>query len=152
MKISKILCPVDFSDSSSEALKYAAFLAEKHEAEMFLLHVIEHFHHSDDYMILAMTSKEAYEKWEEEAEIKLETLEAEFGQKVKMTHDIREGKAFIEIIRAAKEENADLIVMGSHGRTFLPQILIGSVAEKVVRKARCPVLIVRNAEAEFELP
>ena len=62
------------------------------------------------------------------------------------------GKPFLEIIRIAKRENMDLIVMGTHGRTGLPHMLIGSTAEKVVRMAPCPVLTVQQPKHEFVMP
>ena len=64
----------------------------------------------------------------------------------------RQGPPFLEILRYAKEVNADLIVMGTHGRSGLVHMLIGSVAEKVVRKAPCPVLTVRPDQHEFVMP
>jgi nucleotide-binding universal stress UspA family protein len=62
------------------------------------------------------------------------------------------GRTFVEIIQYARRVGADLIVMGTHGRSALKQMLLGSVAEKVVRKAPCPVLTVRHPDLVFELP
>lgn len=72
-------------------------------------------------------------------------------KKISVAASIDEGKPFVEIIKAAKNYNADLIVMGTHGRTGLRQTLIGSVAEKVVRKAPCPVMTVKHPDYKFEL-
>ena len=58
----------------------------------------------------------------------------------------------VEIIKTARKNNIDLIIMGSHGRTGLPHVLIGSVAERVARKAHCPVLIVKDKNTKFEMP
>ena len=65
---------------------------------------------------------------------------------------VERGVPFVEIIRTAKEKNADLIVIGTHGRTGIDHMLFGSTAEKVVRKAHCPVLTVRIAGKEFKMP
>ena len=65
---------------------------------------------------------------------------------------LRLGSPFVEIIRYARDEHADLIVMGTHGRGAIAHMLLGSVAERVVRKAACPVLTVRHAAHDFELP
>jgi len=69
----------------------------------------------------------------------------EMRQKVEVEPVIRQGVPFLEIVRVAAERKADLIVMGTHGRTGLAHALMGSVAEKVVRMAACPVLTVRHA-------
>ena len=73
-------------------------------------------------------------------------------QKFNVTAEVREGTPFYEIIQFAKENDIDLIVMGTHGHTGLAHLLMGSVAEKVVRKAPCPVLTVRHPEHEFVHP
>jgi nucleotide-binding universal stress UspA family protein len=64
----------------------------------------------------------------------------------------REGKPFLELVRAAKDEAADLIVMSTHGRTGIQHLLIGSTAERIVRKAPCPVLTVHPGERAFVMP
>jgi nucleotide-binding universal stress UspA family protein len=74
-----------------------------------------------------------------------ESHEATFGS-------VRTGTPFLEIINSAKDLPADLVVMGTHGRTGLKHMLIGSVAEKVVRKSPCPVLTVKHPHHEFEMP
>jgi nucleotide-binding universal stress UspA family protein len=77
----------------------------------------------------------------------------EAGGRVKDVEKIVErGVPFVEIIRTAKEKKADLIVIGTHGRTGIDHMLFGSTAEKVVRKAPCPVLTVRIAGKEFKMP
>jgi nucleotide-binding universal stress UspA family protein len=73
-------------------------------------------------------------------------------QQLHVLKEIREGSPFYEIIRYAKERDIDLIVMGTHGRSGLVHVLLGSVTEKVVRKAPCPVLTVRHPEHEFVHP
>ena len=69
-----------------------------------------------------------------------------------VTTRLREGEAFVEIVALAREEVVDLIVMGTHGRTGLAHMLIGSTAERVVRMASCPVLTVKHPEHEFVMP
>lgn len=70
----------------------------------------------------------------------------------RITTCLREGRAFVEIVTAAREETVDLIVIGTHGRTGLAHMLIGSTAERVVRTAPCPVLTVKHPEHEFVMP
>ena len=69
-----------------------------------------------------------------------------------MVRELRKGSPFLEIVRYAKDKNIDLIVLGTHGRSGLSHVLLGSVAERVVRKAPCPVLTVRHPEHEFVMP
>ncbi len=73
-------------------------------------------------------------------------------EKLKATTEVISGRPFLEIIRIAKERKSDLIVIGTHGRGALKQVLLGSVAEKVVRKAPCPVLSVRDPGHKFTMP
>jgi nucleotide-binding universal stress UspA family protein len=73
-------------------------------------------------------------------------------ERFQIHRDVREGTPFYEIVRYAKEQNIDLIIMGTHGHTGLTHMLLGSVTEKVVRKAPCPVLTVRHPEHEFVHP
>jgi universal stress protein A len=106
----------------------------------------------DQYMILALTPQEIKEKMEKEAHEQLKSLMSEVKSRTEVEAEVREGKAFVEIIKLAREKDIDLVVMGSHGRTGLPHLLIGSVAEKVTRKTPCPVLIVKDKGSKFEMP
>lgn len=144
MEIKKILCPVDFSESLELAVKYAASLASLFGAKLHLLHVVEHLHGHEHFLILALTSQEIAEKMKTQAQEQLSRFTSQLDEGSGIEAEVREGKAFVEIIKMAREESIDLIVMGSHGRTGLPHILIGSVAERVIRKAPCPVLIVKT--------
>ncbi len=148
MKINKILCPVDFSESSEQALKYATFLAWTHSSKLCLLHVMESGYVFDGHM-MSYTPPEIRGKLENEVENQLSSLVIRVEECINIETDILEGKAFVEIIRKAREDDVDLIVMGNYGRSGLEHILIGSVAEKVTRKAPCPVLVVNTNDTEF---
>ncbi|MBW1727306.1 MAG: universal stress protein [Deltaproteobacteria bacterium] len=152
MEIKKILCPVDFSEISANALEYAVFLASHHHAELLLLHVVEHLHEFEHYQILVFTPQELSEKMEEHAYEALNKLAEPIKETLKVETVIRQGKAFVEIIKEATEKDMDLIVMGSHGRTGISHMLMGSVTEKVVRKANCPVLVFRGKNTQFDIP
>ena len=144
MNIKKILYPTDFSEPAENALEYAVFMAKTHHADLALLHVVDQLHGFTHYEILAMTPMEIAEKMTARTLEDLQAIADRVNGAVTAKPAVREGKAWLEICEAAQEENADLIVMGSHGRSGLSHVLLGSVAEKVVRHAACPVLVVRE--------
>jgi universal stress protein A len=152
MEIKTILCPVDFSEISDSALEYAVFLASHHHAKLLLLHVVEYLQELEQYQVLVFTPIELSEKMVNRAQEDLNKLSQQIQKTIKVETVIRQGKAFVEIIKQAKEKDMDLIVMASHGRTGISHMLMGSVAEKVVRKANCPVLIVRDKNTQFDIP
>jgi nucleotide-binding universal stress UspA family protein len=151
--IGKILCPVDFSEGSEHAMRYATAFASAYEADLVLLHVVE-LPFLPSYSTAGVPDLSLpVEQIQEECENRLEDMVEE----QKKIHPQVEGRVvvgapFVEIIREAREGNFDLVVVGTHGRTGLKHMLIGSVAEKVVRKAPCPVLTVKHPEHEFVKP
>ena len=152
MKIRKILCPVDFSKYSQQSLEYAAFIALSNHATLFILHVIEHMHHLEQYRGLNLIPNDMEDKIGQDAKDKLTLLACQYQDSIGVETVIRIGKPFVEIVKAARELEIDQVIMGSHGRTGLSHLLIGSVAEKVTRKAPCPVLIFREKGSRFEMP
>ena len=155
MKIGKILYPTDFSDFSLHALDYAREFAQTFEAQLHCVHVVD----------------EAFQYWTtmgpESAPVgvavdDLTGVAEEYMQRFTDEHlvglkfvpvtKVVVGQPFSEIIGYAKESTVDLIVLGTHGRSGLSSILLGSTAEKVVRKAPCPVLTIRHPEHEFVMP
>jgi universal stress protein A len=145
MQINTILFPTDFSEPAEKAFEYAVSLATFHEAKLALLHVVDQLHGQTYYEVLALTPMEIAERMTRRAHEDLQNLVARVKEPVIATEAVREGKTWVEICEAAEEESADIIVIGSHGRTGLAHVLLGSVAETVVRHSRCPVLVVRNA-------
>lgn len=142
----RILIATDFSEYSVEALDYAVLLAKNFGADLYLFHAFEAL----PYKVpeTASTARPGAFEWlrtlKEEEEQKLNSLVGEVGQKGVKAHPIfKEGVPFREISKAAKEVGADLIVLGTHGRTGLERMMMGSVAERVVRGGPCPVFLVR---------
>jgi universal stress protein A len=139
----KILLPTDFSDHADEALRYALALAQTHAASLCLVHAYDILPYTlpegmpmvDDVQMGQL--REALEK-----QLQTAAERARAGGATQVTTQLVTGSASTEIVRVAAELQADLIVMGTHGRTGLTHLLIGSVTEKVVRKAPCPVLTV----------
>jgi len=158
INLNKILFATDFSDCAGRAQRMAHELAVRFGAELHLLHVIHDIAVDvpEFGMGLAFPSlvANAGGKRHELKEQALQRLRASIHDSEQKEHrivlDARFGKPFVEIIRYARDHEIDLIVVGSHGRTGLTHALLGSVAEKVVRKAPCPVLTVRQPSKQPE--
>ncbi|MCL5267715.1 MAG: universal stress protein [Bacteroidetes bacterium] len=153
VSLKKILVPQDFSDYSLHALKYAITFAELFKSELIILHIVEPIVYPADFSFGQVSIPAMEEEIRKHSEEQLsELLSKEVPEGIKATPMIRVGKPFIEIVEVAKAENADLIVISSHGRTGMDHVLFGSTADKVVRKAPCPVLTIRPHEHEFVVP
>jgi universal stress protein A len=138
------LVPIDFSEYSTEALEYAIELAGKLQARITLLHVIQSLPMGGADMGVALPYSYIQEL-EAELNSSMEgylkrVTDAGLQGDVSIVH----GVPFQEILDTATMRHADLIIMGTHGRTGLRHVLLGSVAEKVMRLAACPVLVTRR--------
>jgi nucleotide-binding universal stress UspA family protein len=133
-----ILHPTDFSDNATFAFRVARALAWDYKARLVLLHVIP------PPLVLYTEAPLAVETWTTSEDIK-EKLERLAARCVPIPVEVRvlEGDPADMIRRAAEETHSDVIVMGTHGRTALSRLFLGSVAESVLRKAPCPVLTVK---------
>jgi nucleotide-binding universal stress UspA family protein len=150
MQIRSILLPTDFSECGNFALSYAASLARKFGASIIAVHVIEPMVPTVGYsgMTEPLPIADIADQLETSAERELPRIaECEECAGLEIEEVIVHGEAAAEIVRVAKEKNADLIVLSSHGRTGIGRILFGSTAEAVVRHASCPVLVVKPAKA-----
>jgi nucleotide-binding universal stress UspA family protein len=153
IKIKKILCPVDFSECSEHAIQYAVALATAYQAEIKLVHAMDIAASVFSYSELDMPDPAFASQLLAEFTQRLEELAGKVrSQHEPVTSAVLHGRPFLEIINCAKDWQADIIVIGTHGRSGLEHMLIGSVAEKVVRKAPCPVLTVRHPEHDFVMP
>ena len=154
IQLQRIVLPTDFSEYSSVATNYACTLASAFDAELHLLHVFEQYTGSTYVpgVPLPQATSETEELKQHVAELLANMLDADWEAGHRVIRATREGYPFVEIIRYAKEQAIDMIVMGTHGRSGIPHLLMGSVAEKVVRKSQCPVLTVRPEAHEFVLP
>lgn len=134
-----LLVPVDFSRPSRAALRHALALAAATGARVILAHVLEPFHAG-----LLMDTTASQDSARRAANERLEALLIEARRTwPKVSRELRVGHPVHTIVALARRVSADLIVLGTHGRTGLRRSLIGSVAERVVREAHCPVLVVR---------
>ena len=154
IRLQRILVPYDFSTYSEHALRYGCELAGKFRAELHLLFVVENVGAAlADPEMAIFPVNDFLADQERYAAGKLKSLPGPpWTERLTCVRSVRTGAPFLEIIRHAREMNLDLIVMGTHGRTGLKHVLLGSVAERVVRKAGCPVLTVRHPEHDFIAP
>lgn len=140
-RFKSIVVPVDFSETSIKALDYAVALAKEFDARIHLVHVLEF------PAIFNNASNPSYVLWNKEAkrlatERLAELIGAKVNKSIQADYEVRFGRAFQTIDDAAREQKADLIVIGTHGFTGLKHLLLGSTAERVLRHAPCSVLTV----------
>ncbi|HUJ16682.1 MAG TPA: universal stress protein [Nitrospirota bacterium] len=153
MQIKTILFPTDFSRGARAAMDHAVSLARDYDAKLILLYVIQDISIAEWYIPSSLSMSDLVEDMEKSAWKEMEKWIAEVSTGVsKVEKMVMRGVPFVEIIRTAKEQNADLIVIGTHGRTGIDHMLFGSTAEKVVRKSPCAVLTVRIPGKEFTMP
>jgi nucleotide-binding universal stress UspA family protein len=141
--IRKILAPVDFSENTPSILEWAAHLALEHGSSVVLLHA---YHLPVEFQQLegAYLPPDFWASVREEGEASLGRYAADLrGRGVEVETAVCEGYAATVIVEEAAARNIDLIVIGTHGRSGLKHLLLGSIAERVVQKAPCPVLTVR---------
>jgi len=149
LKIKTVLCPTDFSDSSYEGLTYAIELARQFSADLCVVNVVPAVPPLPSNPNFVFEIPEYERGLHADAERKLrELIDDRVPKSLKSRMVIGHGDAGREIVRIAQDERADLIVMATTGLTGLRHIIFGSVAEKVVRLALCPVLTVRRSMAK----
>jgi universal stress protein A len=141
----RILCPIDFDEYSSEALKEAAALALNGASTVHVLHVVQISPLFDQGAAEGYTAEEMYEAQTGFARKRVEQMLSAIPPEVKREIAIEIGEPGDSIIAAQRKLDADLIVMATHGRKGLKHLVLGSVAERVVRESCVPVLTVRPA-------
>lgn len=154
---SKIIAATDFSEDSALALSFAEEIARKFAAEIIVFHVDQPLQPVAISELSPGLDVATMNRIAEEQRLlalgELDKIVARLRQSgLKARGLLRVGAPFLEIINAAHSESADLIVLGTHGRTGLTHVLIGSVAERVSRKAHCPVLTIRHPDRKFKHP
>ncbi|GAB4344609.1 MAG: universal stress protein [Candidatus Abyssubacteria bacterium] len=152
IQLKRVLFPTDFSDFSRYAATFAVSFSHDHGAKLFVLHVIEPSI-LDELHVLSVTTQVLEEKSRQLAQEELESAtDADVLEKLEYEIVCRKGTPFLEIIRFTRENAIDMVVMGTHGRSALESALLGSTAEKVVRKSPCPVLTIRKPGYRFVIP
>ena len=144
----RILLPTDFSNNAKAAQDYACAFADQFGAQLHVVSVVQ-----DAALVLPETGMfltlplPSVQEIVAAAEVSLQSvLDPAWAQAHDVVRKIVVGTPFVEIVRYAEEHHIDLIVMGTHGRTGLRHVMLGSVAERVLRKSACPVLTIRSPE------
>lgn len=146
--MNKIIVPIDFSEYSEFALETAAILAKRNNADLLVLHMLELDKGSlinsgnDQNQQMVFFLKLAEQKFEE-------YLDKDYLEGVNVTPIVKHFKVFSEVADVAEENDADMIVMGSHGSSGLSEIFVGSNTEKVVRHSEIPVLVVKQKPSKL---
>ena len=155
IKLKNILFPSDFSEHSLAARNHALDLARKYDAKLHFLHVADDSSQywmsaGDNVVPVVISEQELMETSSQQMNAFIDKYFAD--DRDVLTTNIVIGRPFLEIIRYAKDNNIDMIVMSTHGHGALASMLLGSVTEKVIRKSPCPVLTVRHEGHKFEMP
>ena len=153
--INKILCPVDFTDCSRRAFYIGLEMAAKFGSKITMLHVLE------PITALDFSPKKFRQAYQDMTRIEegVKKRVQEFIDEGKYDVDIESidveivvGKPFQEVLKKARELGVDLVIMGSHGKQAGDEVIMGSTAERVVRRAPCPVLVIKPQDFRFEIP
>ncbi len=145
-----ILVPIDFSEPSHKALRYAMPFAAQFGARIILLHVVEPFVLPTDLAYVPVEMQETHAAVQANAQQKLEQLQSQLlAPPLQSELLVRVGAPWQEINEVASAREVDLIILSTHGYTGLKHVLLGSVAERIMRHAPCPVLVVREREHDF---
>jgi nucleotide-binding universal stress UspA family protein len=151
LPIKKLIVPTDFSPTSLVALRAACELAKTFESELIVLHVYPPFAaiYPEGYLAITDTANAELVSYLEKSLI-LQQEEAARLLGRPARRELISGKDFEEIVLFSQAEQADLIVIGSHGKGALSRFFLGSVTEKVLRRSRCNILVIRDDEAKKE--
>ena len=153
IELKRILLPTDFSNYSATATQYACELATKFDAELHLLHALEvHLSSAPGFALGLALPQYVHESRAAAEKALASVLDPQWSVGRKVVQAVVEGSPKVEIVRYARTRQIDLIVLATHGRSGLAHVLIGSVAESVVRTAPCPVLTVRPEGHQFVMP
>jgi len=144
IRLKKVLAPTDFSEGSKRALRYAVSFAQEYKASLTVLHVIDVIYYDYGWMYggVPMPDRIVCEHDDKVKACLEEFVPQGYRDRVDISLELIHGQPFREIIRYAREKEMDLVVLATQGRMGLSHLFLGSVAEKVVRGAPCPVLTV----------
>ena len=142
LRIREILVPVDFSDHSRVAFNYALDFAATFGAKLALVHIVEQVVYPGDWVFAPVPGPAVVGEPTKDLGKRLREFAGEYGASISPI--VRVGRPWQQIVEVATDRKSDLIISATHGHTGLKHVLLGSVAEKIVRHAPCPVLTVRT--------
>lgn len=148
VRFKRILCPTDFSEAARRAFDLAISVAEAFDAELYVVHVVPALPYLEPRPTYHFDVPEYERLLHEDAERQMAALVGDLQTCVALHPIIAHGDVAEQILRTAEEKDVDLIVIATHGRTGWRHMIFGSIAEKIVRLARCPVLTVRRPPAQ----
>lgn len=155
IELKQILYPTDFSEYADHARMYVTEMAKAFNSKVILMHTIQapsHYEVAYNYE-LALNPEEIGEKRQKAADKKINEIAQKIREEgVEVETLITLGSPFVDIVSTARKQEVDLVILSTHGWGFIKHVLMGSTAERVVRKAPCPVLTVRKEEHEFVHP
>jgi nucleotide-binding universal stress UspA family protein len=147
IEVKRVLAPTDFSSHSEKAVRFACGLAERFGADLHLVHVLsEIIPAGPDPLLMPVMPPQFYQENEDRAKETLQRLlDPAWGKPKATVSAVRWGSPVEAIVDYAGEQKIDLLVIATHGRTGLSHVLLGSVAERIVRESPCPVLTIRDS-------
>lgn len=148
-QLKEVLVPVDFSEPSRKSIQYAVVFAQQFGARLTLLHVVEPLSYPPDFAVVPLLPPDAEDARIRELTRQLQQLAEKLGPGIETQPVVTSGRPWQGITEYAAANNTDLIIVSTHGYTGIKHVLLGSVAEKIVRHAPCPVLVVRAEEHDF---
>lgn len=154
IQLKKILIPTDFSEFSKCAMRYGCELASRFSSQLHILNIVEDLFPliPDPGMTFPIPESYSVEMQAAAKKAILSLPPQEMLGKIDVVREVLPGTPFLEIVRYARDQEMDMIVIGTHGRSGLAHVLMGSTAEKIVRKSPCPVLTVRPEGHGFVMP
>jgi len=148
--IRRILCPTDFSEFSDMAFRYALSIAQHYRGKLFVQHVVESWQHPEAAFVPGHYYLEFQSRLLHKGEDELQRFVKHHGSNgIQPEPVVEQGIAADSILALAEAQKVDLIVMGTHGRRGFDRLMVGSVTERVLRKAACPVLAVHKPSHDF---
>jgi nucleotide-binding universal stress UspA family protein len=148
-KINTIMVPIDFSETSEVLAEYAISFSKNFGAKLYIVHVVEDFSKYSYISVPHVSMDNIMEEVYKSAEVELDRFcSVKLEGKVKYEYILSHGEAYKEILKLADEKDVDMILIGTHGASGLERVLFGSTAERVIRGAKCPIMMINTYQSK----